>query len=117
MKTASDTHGAETAIGGFGTVDEKGRISLTKPVRGALGVSPGSSVAYMVVDGALLLIPQDQHLAELMDSAALALSTAGLTVQDFVDGLPAARAEVFDETYGDDFLREMEALRDELRGT
>lgn len=116
MTTANDMHDTDTSIGGFGTVDEKGRFSLTKPVRGALGVSPGSSVAYVMLDGALLLIPQDQHLAELMDSAAQALSAAGLTVQDFLDDLPAVRADIFNDAYGEEFLREMESLQGQLQG-
>lgn len=45
-------------IGGFATVDDKGRISLSKPVRAALGVEAGSSMAYIVLDGALLLTPR-----------------------------------------------------------
>lgn len=115
MTSVDSAHEFDSLSGGFATVDEKGRVSLPKTVRGALGVTAGSSVAYVVLDGALLLIPQDQHLAELMDSAAQVLSAAGLTVQDFLDDLPAVRAEVFKEAYGEEFLREMEALRAELR--
>jgi bifunctional DNA-binding transcriptional regulator/antitoxin component of YhaV-PrlF toxin-antitoxin module len=104
----------ESLIGGFATVDEKGRVSLSKSVRGALGVEAGSSVAYLVLDGVLLLIPQDEHLAALMDHAAEALAAAGMTGQDMLDELPAARAEVVTEAYGADFLRELERLRAQL---
>src|SRR5579872_5652163 len=101
---------------GFGIVDDKGRISLSKPVRTALGIQPGSSVAYVVLDHALLLIPQDEHLAALMERAQQALARAGLSTQDVLDELPAAREEVVTETYSAEFLREMERLRQQLSG-
>lgn len=99
---------------GFGTVDDKGRISLSKPVRTALGIQPGSSVAYVVLDHALLLIPQDEHLATLMERGRQALTSAGLSVRDLLDELPAAREEAITESYGADFLKEMEQLRQRL---
>lgn len=100
---------------GFGLLDEKGRISLPKPVRNALGVHPGSSMAYLVLDHALLLIPQDAHLEELMQRGREALTQAGLSVQDLLDELPAARNEVMVETYGAVFLEELERLRQEMQ--
>jgi bifunctional DNA-binding transcriptional regulator/antitoxin component of YhaV-PrlF toxin-antitoxin module len=109
MKVLNQVPDQDALIGGFGTVDEKGRISLSKPVRGALGVQAGSSVAYIVLDGALLVVPQDEHLATLMDRAALA--AAGMSAQDLLDELPAARAEVVTEAYGAEFVRELERLR------
>lgn len=98
----------EPAIGGFSILDDKGRLSLPKAVRESLDVHPGSSVAYIVLDHALLLIPQDIHLAELMERAAQALARAGLTTQDLLDELPRARAAVLAEAYSAEFLREME---------
>lgn len=102
-------------MGGFGTVDEKGRISLSKPVRNALGIQAGSPVALVVLDHALLLIPQDAHLAALMERAAAALSAAGLTVRDVLDELPAAREEVMREAYSAEFLKELERLHTAAR--
>ncbi len=95
---------------GFGTVDDKGRITLSRAVRGELGIKPGSSLAYIVLDGMLLLVPQDEHLAELMEQGSQALANAGLTVRDLLDELPAARAEIVSEAYGADFLHESERL-------
>ncbi len=46
---------------GFAVLDNKGHLSLSKPVRQALGMRPGSTLAYVVVNGGLLLIPQDEH--------------------------------------------------------
>ena len=44
-------------ITGFAVLDSKGRLSLSKPVRQALRMRPGSTLAYVVVNGGLLLIP------------------------------------------------------------
>lgn len=108
--TLTDT----TASSGFGVVDEKGRLTLTKSVRNALGIDPGSQVAFVLLDGALLIVPQDDHLAVLMQKAAEALARTGLTAQDFLDELPAAGDAVFREAYGDEFVQKIERLRAEL---
>lgn len=100
----------EPAAGGFGAVDEKGRFSIAKPVRAALGIEPGSTVAWVVLDGALLLIPQDKHLAEIMERGMRALAASGLTAQDFLAELPAAREEVFAESFSTAFRHELEQL-------
>jgi AbrB family looped-hinge helix DNA binding protein len=97
----------EAGVVGFGVLDSKGRISLPKPVRDALGVHPGSSVAYILVDQTLMLIPQDEHLARLWESAAAVLEKTGLTAQDFLDELPAVRDQIMRETYGDEFMEEL----------
>jgi bifunctional DNA-binding transcriptional regulator/antitoxin component of YhaV-PrlF toxin-antitoxin module len=100
----------EALASGFGTVDEKGRISLAKSVRNVLGIEPGSHVAYLLLDGAVLVIPQDEHLAVITQRAQEALSTAGLTAQDLLDEVPTARAAVVSEAYGTNFLQELERL-------
>ena len=94
----------EAGVVGFATVDDKGRVSLAKPVRQALGVRPGSALAFVLVDGMLLLIPQDEQLAALMDHAASVLERAGVTVEALLEELPAVRGEIMRETYGDEFV-------------
>ena len=93
---------------GFSVIDEKGRISLPKRLRQLLGAEPGSSIAYIALDHALLLIPQDAHLAHLQRRAHEALAGGGLTLQDLLDDLPQARAAVAAESYGEEFLRNLE---------
>ena len=102
----------ETIAGGFGTVDEKGRICLNKAVRDTLGIEPGSHVAFVALEDAVLIVPQDEHLASLMRRAEHALVAAGLSVQDILDELPSARDAVVSETYGADFAREMQRLHE-----
>lgn len=94
-------------VGGFGTLDDKGRLSLPKQVRESLGVQPGASMAYIVLDGAVLLVPQDAHLTALMERAAQVLGKAHVTVRDLLDELPQARADVVREAYGEEFMREL----------
>jgi DNA-binding transcriptional regulator/RsmH inhibitor MraZ len=89
-------------------MDEKGRISLPKRLRQLLGAEPGSSIAYIALDHALLLIPQDEHLTHLQQRAHEALERGGLTAQDLLDDIPQARAAVAAEVYGDAFLRDLE---------
>ena len=100
---------------GFAVLDSRGRLSLSKPVRQALGMHPGSTLAYVVVNGGLLLIPQDEHLAALLDHAAGVLEGAGLTAQDLLDELPAARAAVVEELYGAEFMDELARQHEALR--
>lgn len=102
--------------GGFLTVDGKGRVALPKAIREALDIQPGSSLAYAVLDGMLVLISQDKHLAVLMDRATAALNEAGLTSEDWDDSeLQEYRGQLLRETYGDAFVDELTRLHAELR--
>src|SRR5262245_1839702 len=99
---------AQTGVGGgFAGVDGKRRLSLPRPVRRALGLDAGARVAWVALGGTVLLVPQDQHLADLSARAQAALAVARLSVGDALTRLPAARAEVVEETYGPDLVWEM----------
>jgi hypothetical protein len=102
---------ADAPAGVLGTVDEKGRIALAKPFRQALGLHAGSAVAQVLLQGAVVLVPQDEHLAVLARGAEEALAAGDLTVQDILDELPAARAAVVEEAYGPAFLAEIARLQ------
>ena len=99
---------AEPETAGFAVLDDKGRISLPKPLRGALGLRAGSAIAYIRLSDMVLLIPQDEQLAALMDRASTALHAAGITAEDFLANLPGARDEVVREAYGEEFLQDLE---------
>lgn len=99
---------------GYAHLDAKGRLPLAKPVRESLGLTAGSVVAYVRVGEGLLLIPQDAHLAKLMEMAAAALERAGITVDEILDELPRARDEVVSEHYGKTFLEDLERAHAEL---
>jgi bifunctional DNA-binding transcriptional regulator/antitoxin component of YhaV-PrlF toxin-antitoxin module len=108
--TLSGEMTSPAAPGGFGVLDDEGRVSLPQPVRSALGLRAGSPVAYVILEGAVLLVPQDEALAALTQDAERALSMAGLTAQDILDELPAARDAVVSESYGAEFLEELGRL-------
>lgn len=99
---------------GFAVIDDKGRISLPKPVRSELGIGPGSVVAYVALDDVVMLIPQDRELLEVMDRAAGALERAGLTVQDVVDAAMQARVEIFIESYPPEFVEQLRRMYREI---
>jgi|GEM_PF-2246626 len=50
----------------------------------------------------------DAEMELLLTRSARALARAGATAQDFLEALPAARAEVRREIYGEGYLREIE---------
>ena len=93
---------------GYAHLDAKGRLPLAKTMREALGLTAGSVVAYVRVGEGLLLIPQDSHLADLMEAAAAALERSGTSVEEVIDDLPRARDEVVVEHYGASFLENLE---------
>jgi hypothetical protein len=89
---------------------------LSKAARHALNLRAGSSLAYVVVDGAIVLIPQDEHLAHLSEHAAQMRENVGLTVEDLPAELPAAREEILREDYGDGFVDELARRHAAVRG-
>lgn len=95
---------------GYAQLDDKGRFSLGKPLRQALGLAAGSTVAYVKVGEAVLLIPQDAHLAEMMGAAMRALENAHISVDDLLATLPQARDEVVIAHYGDAFMSTLERV-------
>lgn len=97
-----------TDIAGFAILDDRGRVALSKAARQALNLHAGSALAYAVVDGTILLIPQDRHLAETAAHAASILERAGLTVDELLAELPAVWDEVLRDSYGDAFVDEWE---------
>ena len=80
----------------------------SKPVRTAMGIGAGSTVAYLVVRGMLLAVPQDEHLEHLMAASMRALASAGLSVQDLLDELPAARERVYQQSYSAELRAEID---------
>ncbi len=100
---------AEPDTAGFAVLDDKGRLSLPKSLRGALGLHAGSAIAYVRVDDMILLIPQDEHLAALMNRAPAILEDADITVEELLANLPAARDATVNEAYGDAFMQDLES--------
>ena len=115
MHDRSNRSPAPDMPSGFGVLDERGRLTLSKAVRQALHLRPGSSVAYIVIEDQLLVIPQDEHLARLMDGAAAALARMGLTTDDLLADLPAAGEAAMRAAYGDDLVDELAAVHRQVQ--
>lgn len=115
MKVLKETDAnSEVENGGFAVIDDKGRFSLPKSVRGQLGMTSGSAVGWLVVNGLLVIMPQDMHLVELSNRAHHALIDAGITVESILDQLPNIRARVVEETYGREFAEELAEAQADL---
>jgi bifunctional DNA-binding transcriptional regulator/antitoxin component of YhaV-PrlF toxin-antitoxin module len=84
---ASTSSGDETTAG-FATLDDKGRLPVPKEPREAVGLRPGSAVASVLLDGMLLVIPQDAQRALLTKQATAALASADLSTEDILARLP-----------------------------
>ncbi len=110
----SSADAEQEVTAGFSVIDEKGRVTLPKSVRAALGVHTGSSLAYVVVGKNVLFIPQDERLAEIQQQAIQALADAGLTVDDLLARLPQARDAVMRESYRPEFLAQLKQMRESM---
>ena len=104
-------------VGGFAEIDAEGRLKLPEQLRDALSLHAGSVVACFLVNGGIMLLPADRDLVELMEQGPRMLEDAGITTQDFLDNLPKVREEVMIETYGEDFVRELDRRYGHLVGT
>ena len=56
-----------------------------------------------------MIIPQDEHLAQVMEEAVVALERAGLTVDDLLSDLDEVRNDIVAEHYGADFFERLRA--------
>ena len=92
------------ATAGYTQVDDKGRITLGQPIRQALHLDAGSTIAWIRIGEAIMLVPQDTHLAELMEAALAAFENAGLRLENVDAELAMIRDEVVTEQYGADFF-------------
>jgi bifunctional DNA-binding transcriptional regulator/antitoxin component of YhaV-PrlF toxin-antitoxin module len=104
---------AETVpVAGYTQLDEKGRLTLGKPLRLALDLKAGSTLAWLKMGEAIMLVPVDAYLAELMSDAAQAFTNAHLTLDHLDEELAIIRDEVTTEHYGSDFLAALGGMTD-----
>ncbi len=67
-----------------------------------------------MVDNAVLLIPQADHLARLQRHAIVALADAHLSADDLLEWLPGARAALMQDAYSPEFLEQLQHMREAL---
>ncbi len=91
---------------GSAVVDERGRLSVPKPIRNKLGLS--GRVTLVALGNCLLLVPQQQEFEAKASRIRSAVLRDGETVEDILAQLPAAGRESFIAKYGEELTAELE---------
>ena len=107
------------------TLDSEGRIALPKPIQELLGVGPGVSLTFVLADGVLMLFPKTADLWTRVAQTAERLARGEKLHDGFDDfdeealeaELAVYREQIFRETYGDEFVDELERKYGHLIGT
>jgi bifunctional DNA-binding transcriptional regulator/antitoxin component of YhaV-PrlF toxin-antitoxin module len=94
-----------TPMAGYTQLDGKGRLTLGKSIRDTLHLDAGSTLAWLRVEDAVMLVPVDAHLADRMNAAAAVFENAHLNLDDLDEELTRIREEVVEEHYGPDFFQ------------
>jgi len=81
-------------------IGEKGQLTVPKQFREDLGLGNGAPFAVLRLGDGLILLPEQQRFEQLCEQVSTRLSRAGLTSDDLLATLPAARNRVYARRYG-----------------
>jgi len=81
-------------------IGEKGQLTVPKQFRQDLGLGTGAPFAVLRLGDGLILLPEQQRFERLCEQVSSSLTAAGLSPQDVLATLPAARDRVFARRYG-----------------
>lgn len=81
-------------------IGEKGQLTVPKQFREDLGLVNGALFAVLRLGDGLILLPEQQRFEQLCEQVSTSLSRAGLTSDDLLATLPAARDRVYARRYG-----------------
>ena len=81
-------------------IGEKGQLTVPKQFREDLGLGNGAPFAVLRLGDGLILLPEQQRFEQLCEQVSTRLSRAGLTSDDLLATLPAARDRVYARRYG-----------------
>lgn len=81
-------------------IGEKGQLTVPKQFREDLGLGIGAPFAVLRLGDGLILLPEQQRFDRLCQQIGSALSAAGITPDDVLKTLPAARERIFERRYG-----------------
>jgi len=81
-------------------IGEKGQLTVPKQFREDLGLGNGAPFAVLRLGDGLVLLPEQQRFEQLCEQVSTRLSRAGLTSDDLLATLPAARDRVYARRYG-----------------
>ena len=79
---------------------KKGQLTVPKQFREDLGLGIGAPFAVLRLGDGLILLPEQQRFDRLCQQIGSALSAAGITPDDVLKTLPAARKRIFERRYG-----------------
>ena len=81
-------------------IGEKGQLTVPKHFREDLGLGQGAPFAVLRLGDGLILLPEQRRFERLCEQVSAQLSGAGLTAEDLLKTLPAARDRVYERIYG-----------------
>lgn len=81
------------------TVTSKGQITISARARKALQLDKGDTLIEMLIGNCLVLMPENQVLAETMKKAQEALKQAGVTPEEMLEEVKAIRESKLKERY------------------
>jgi AbrB family looped-hinge helix DNA binding protein len=81
-------------------IGEKGQLTVPKQFREDLGLGTGAPFAVLRLGDGLILLPEQQRFQQLCEQVRERLTAAGLTSEDLLATLPAARKRVYERRYG-----------------
>ena len=80
-------------------IGEKGQLTVPKQFREALGLGTGAPFAVLRFGDGLILLPEQQRFEHLCQKVSTNLTATGLTAEDLLATLPAARSRVYARRY------------------
>jgi len=80
-------------------IGEKGQLTVPKQFREELGLGTGAPFAVLRLGDGLILLPEQQRFEHLCQKVSTSLKATGLTSEDLLATLPAARNRVYARRY------------------
>jgi AbrB family looped-hinge helix DNA binding protein len=81
-------------------IGEKGQLTVPKHFREDLGLGQGAPFAVLRLGDGLILLPEQRRFERLCEQVSTQLTGVGLTTEDLLKTLPAARDRVYERMYG-----------------
>lgn len=83
-------------------IRQRGQITIPSQARQALALEDGDTLTLVQVGDTLILTQVAPRVPELADRIADMMDETGLSLADLLADLPRIRAEIYQETYGEE---------------
>ena len=80
-------------------IGEKGQLTVPKQFREELGLGTGAPFAVLRLGDGLILLPEQERFEHLCQKVSTSLTATGLTAEELLVSLPAARDRVYTRRY------------------